>query len=271
EKLEGYTQLMAVREERVMELESTINELRRQLGREPGFGTAADPKEELQIAREKIETEQEKEKIPKYPRALLVDREAAKRAGVEKPQLEIALIPVICSAPLLYAHSHGFFARNGLEVKLLPAPGWSGIKNLMAYGKVDAAHMPAPMPLACSLGIDGKQADIRLSAIQNINGQALTLAKKHLGIKNVQDMKGFTFGVPYRFSMNYYLLAYFLAANGIDPLKDVTIKEIAPPGMPHYLKKGWVDGVFAPGPFNQVPVYQGTGFIYILSKDIWSG
>ena len=192
-------------------------------------------------------------------------------AEPEKTQLRIAFIPIICSAPLIYAHSHGFFKKNGLHVELIPAPGWSGIKELMVYGHVDAAHMLSPMPLACNLGIDGRKADIRLATIQNVNGQALTLANKHLGIEDVGDMKGFTFGVPYRFSMHYYLLCYYLAANGIDPLRDVTIKEVAPPTMPFYFKRGWVDGVFAPEPFNQIPVYRKLGFIHILSRDIWAG
>ncbi|MCD4785476.1 MAG: PAS domain S-box protein [Candidatus Eremiobacteraeota bacterium] len=192
-----------------------------------------------------------------------------KKDNIEKPNLEIRFIPITCASPLIYAHSHGFFKKNGLEVNLRPAPGWSGIKELMVYDKIDAAHMLAPMPLASSLGIDGKQADIHLAVIQNINGQALTLAKRHLGIKDIRDMKGFTFGVPYRFSMHYYLLCYFLAQGGINPLRDVKIIEVSPPRMPYYLKKGWVDGIFAPDPYNQIPVYRGTGFIYILSKDIW--
>ena len=190
---------------------------------------------------------------------------------LEKPELRISFIPIICSAPLIYAHSHGFFEKNGLTVSLTCAPGWSGIKELMVHGVVDAVHMLSPMPLACSLGIDGKKAPIRLAAIQNVNGQALTLARRHLGIRDVHDMKGFVFGVPYRFSMHYYLLCSFLAENGVDPLKDVTIREVAPPRMPYYLEKGLVDGIFAPDPFNQIPVHRGVGFIYILSKDIWPG
>ena len=149
--------------------------------------------------------------------------------------------------------------------------GWSGVKELLVYEYIDAAHMLSPIPLASNLGIDGKKAEIRLITIQNVNGQALTLSIKYLGIKNVQDMKGFTFGVPYKFSMHYYLLCYFLAANGLNPLKDVIIKEVVPPLMPYYLKKGTLDGFLCADPYNQIPVHQNTGFIYILSKDIWYG
>jgi len=131
--------------------------------------------------------------------------------------------------------------------------------------------MLSPMPLACRQGIEGPPADVRMSLIQNVNGQALTLARKHIGLEYVQDMRGFTFGVPYRFSMEYYLLCHFLAEHGLDPLTDITINEVAPTQMPFYLEKGWVDGVFAPEPFNQIAVHHGTGFIFVLSKDIWPG
>jgi PAS domain S-box-containing protein len=191
--------------------------------------------------------------------------------GLEKPEVSVAFIPVLCAAPLLYAKTHGFFAKNGLDVTLTPAPGWSGVKDLLAFGHVDAAHMLSPMPLAMREGLDGRRAQVRVACIQNVNGQALTLAKKHAGIRHVREMQGFTFGVPYRFSMHYYLLCLFLAEQGLDPLRDVNIVEVAPPRMPHYIETGRVDGVLAPEPFGQIPVSRGTGFIYLLSKDIWAG
>ncbi len=192
-------------------------------------------------------------------------------AGLEKTELSIGFIPILCAAPLLLAHARGIFEKHGLRVNLWRAPGWSGIKELLAYGKIDAAHMLAPMPLACNQGIDGKKSEMVLAAIQNVNGQALTLAMRHLGIVRIQDMRGFTFGVPYRFSMHYYLLCHYLAQHGVHPLKDVIIIEVAPPNMPHYLEQGRLDGYLAPEPFNQVPVTEGTGFIQVLSKEIWQG
>lgn len=190
---------------------------------------------------------------------------------IEKRDIEIRFIPIVCSAPLIYAQSHGFFEKNGLNISLKRAPGWSAIKELLVREKIDAAHVLTPMPIASTIGIDGYQSDLKLVLIQNTNGQALTISLEHKGIKSVKDMKGFTFGVPFRFSMHYYLLCYFLAYHGINPLEDVTIIEVSPPIMPYYLKKGLVDGVFAPEPFNQIPVFQGTSFIHTLSKDIWPG
>ena len=273
-QVERQNRLMTGRETRVMELKKTVNGLLTELGRDPQYEQTADEDEETLSIAAMGETERHEDGsvVPDVAEPnTAVDWEVAERTRIEKPELTVSFIPTVCSAPLLYAHSHGYFARNGLDVKLHPSPGYSGIKDLMVYDKVDASHMPAPMPLACSLGLDGKQADIRLATVQNVNGQALTLAKRHLGIKDVRDMKGFTFGVPYRFSMHYYLLCYYLASHGVNPLADVKIEEIPPPRMPYHLRKGWVDGVFAPEPFNQILVHQGIGFIHILSRDIWPG
>ena len=51
----------------------------------------------------------------------------------------------------------------------------------------------------------------------------------------------------------------------------MSIVEVAPPQMPYHIETGRVDGVFAPEPFNQIPVSRGTGFIFMLSKEIWDG
>ncbi len=264
--------LMQGREARILEVKQEVNILRMELGREPAYrehdgrGLSSVT---AQVSRERNAGDTVYH-IENYGKIANIQH-PIRDIGLEKPNVDITFIPILCSAPLLYAKTHGYFARNGLEVNLTSAPGWSGVKDLLVYGHTDAAHMLSPMPLAICQGLDGRRADIRLACIQNVNGQALTLAKKHSGIKDVRDMKGFIFGVPYLFSMQYYLLCLFLAEHGLNPLKDVAIIEVAPPQIPYYIETGRVDGVFAPEPFNQIPVYRGTGFIYTLSKEIWLG
>ncbi|MDP8286173.1 MAG: ABC transporter substrate-binding protein, partial [Candidatus Electryonea clarkiae] len=273
DQLQRHNRLMTGREERVMKLKSEINNLLKEFGRDIKYGAPIDTPDEIMAydLSDILQQPKQEKHIIKHRSPATINILAAEEAGLEKTILDISFIPTICTAPLLYAHSHGYFAENGIDVNLKSALGWSGLKELMVHGRVDAAHMLAPMPFACSLGIDGKQTDIRLAAIQNVNGQALTLSKRLSEISDVKEMKGLTFGVPYRFSMQYYLLNHFLAENGVDPLNDVRIIEVAPPRMPYYLEKGWVDGIFAPEPFNLIPVNEGTGFIFVLSKDIWNG
>ncbi|WP_462325223.1 ABC transporter substrate-binding protein [Desulfoplanes sp.] len=265
---ESLNWMMQGREHRIVELKQEVNTLLGELGRKPAYGI--EPREIDDAKAHKSLLLQEK-LAPELPESLTTTAHEVADMGLEKPVVDIAFIPILCSAPLLYAQTHGYFAANGLQVNLIPAPGWSGVKDLLAFEHVAAAHLLAPMPLAVRQGLDGKPADIRLACIQNVNGQALTLSIKHAGIQSVRDMKGFTFGVPYHFSMHYYLLCLFLAEHGLDPLKDVNIIEVAPPRMPHFMATGRVDGIFAPEPFNQIPALRGTGFIHTLSKEIWPG
>lgn len=185
--------------------------------------------------------------------------------------MEVGYIPILCAAPLLYAHSHGLFERNGLRVHLKAAAGWSAIKELLVYQKVDAAHVLCPMPLACSLGLDGKPAPLQLCLVQNRNGQSLTLASRYAAIRQPRELRGLRLGVPYAFSMQFYLLRMWLAEHGIDPDHDVQIKEVSPARMPYYLSKGWIDGMLAPEPYNQIAVARGLGCIAFTSLDIWAG
>jgi signal transduction histidine kinase/ABC-type nitrate/sulfonate/bicarbonate transport system substrate-binding protein/CheY-like chemotaxis protein/HPt (histidine-containing phosphotransfer) domain-containing protein len=255
--------LMQGRETRIVGLKREVNALRAELGHGPGYREENEP--EFPSAAVRPFTAPDaggQAHRQQYP---------VRDLGLEKPGLNVAFIPILCCAPLLYAKSHGYFARNGLEVTLTPAPGWSGVKDLLVFGQIDAAHMLSAMPLAIRQGLDGRRAEIRLACMQNVNGQALTLAKRHAGIGDVREMKGFTFGVPYLLSMHYYLLCLFLAEHGLDPLRDVSIMEISPPRMPHFLETGRIDGVFAPEPVNQISVRRGSGVIYRLSKDIWNG
>ena len=60
-----------------------------------------------------------------------------------------------------------------------------------------------------------------MAAVQDVNGQALTLARKHLGLADARNMKGFAFGVPYRFSMHYYLFCYLLASANEEPKREM--------------------------------------------------
>ena len=106
-------------------------------------------------------------------------------------------------------------------------------------------------------------------AVENINGQAITLSVKHKDKRDPKLWKGFKFAVPYDYSMHNYLLRYYVAEHGIDPDADIQIRAIPPPEMVANLRADNIDGFLAPDPVNQRAVYDGVGFIHVLSKEIW--
>ena len=71
--------------------------------------------------------------------------------------------------------------------------------------------------------------------------------------------------------MHNYLLRYYLAEHGIDPDTDVQIRAVPPPEMVANLRADNIDGFLGPDPMNQRAVFDGVGFIHMLSKEIWDG
>ncbi len=203
-----------------------------------------------------------------------VAREAlAQPAGTpEKRDLKIGFIPITCATPIIMAHPMGFYRRHGLNVEVIRTAGWAVIRDRSIAREYDAAHMLAPMPVAMSLGVGVAQPiPWAVAAVENINGQAITLANKHRERRNPRDWKGFRFAVPFDFSMHNYLLRHYLAEHGVDPDRDVQIRAVPPPEMVANLRADNIDGYLGPDPFNQRAVFDGVGFIHILTRELWDG
>jgi nitrate/nitrite transport system substrate-binding protein len=194
-----------------------------------------------------------------------------KPGPLEKKDLKVGFIPITCATPIIMAEPMGFYKKQGLNVQVLKASSWAMIRDLSINGETDATHMLSPMPLAISLGVGSQSVPYVMPAVENINGQAITLASKHKGVKTAAEMKGFKFGVPFDYSMHNFLLRYVLAEGGLDPDRDVQIRAVPPPEMVANLRAGNLDGYLGPDPFNQRAVFEDVGFIWMLSKDIWPG
>jgi len=190
---------------------------------------------------------------------------------IEKPDLSIGFIPITCATPIIMAEPMGFYEKHGLNAKVRRASGWAMVRDWAITKEVDAAHMLSPMPLSITLGAGSPKVPFYMPAVENINGQAITLANKHLDKQDPTKWKGFTFGVPFEYSMHNFLLRYYVAEAGLDPDKDIQIRVVPPPEMVANLKAGNVDGYLAPDPFNQRAVYENAGFLFKLSKELWEG
>jgi nitrate/nitrite transport system substrate-binding protein len=190
----------------------------------------------------------------------------------EKRDLKIGFIPITCATPIIMAHPMNFYSRHGLNVEVIRTAGWAVIRDKSIAREYDAAHMLAPMPVAMSLGVGVAQPiPWAVAAIENINGQAITLANRHKDKRDPKLWKGFRFAVPFDFSIHNYLLRHYLAEHGLDPDRDVQIRAVPPPEMVANLRADNIDGFLGPDPFNQRAVFDGVGFIHILTRELWDG
>jgi nitrate/nitrite transport system substrate-binding protein len=195
----------------------------------------------------------------------------AQGGPIEKKDLKVGFIPITCATPIIMAKPMGFYEKQGLNVEVIKTAGWAVIRDKTLNKEYDAAHMLSPMPIAITMGIGSNPIPYTAPAIENINGQAITLSIKHKDKRDPKDWKGFKFAVPFDYSMHNYLLRYYLAEHGIDPDKDVQIRAVPPPEMVANLRADNIDGFLGPDPMNQRAVFDGVGFIHMLSKEIWDG
>ena len=192
--------------------------------------------------------------------------------NLEKKDLKIGFIPITCATPIIMSEPLGFYAKYGFKAKVVKMPSWGAVRDSAIAGELDAYHMLAPMPIAMTLGLGSASFGVKLASIENINGQAITVANRYQGkVKGPEDFKGFTIGVPFPYSMHNLLLRYYLATGGIDPDRDVKIRPIPPPDSIAQLVAGDIDAYLMPDPFNQRAVFEDAGFIHKLTKELWEG
>src|ERR1700751_154649 len=187
----------------------------------------------------------------------------------EKKDLKIGFIPITCATPIIMGAPIGFYAKHGLNVEVVKTAGWAVVRDKTINKEYDACHMLAPMPIAISLGLGAQPIPFAVPAIENINGQGITLAIKHKDKRDPKDWKGMKFAIPFDYSMHNYLLRYYLAEHGLDPDTDVQLRAVPPPEMVANLRADNIDGFLAPDNICQRAIYDGVGFIHILSKEIW--
>ncbi|AOF87911.1 NMT1-like family protein [Hydrogenophaga sp. RAC07] len=194
-----------------------------------------------------------------------------KQGSLEKTNLKIGFIPITCATPLIMAAPLGFYQKQGLNVEVTKTAGWALVRDKMINKEYDATHFLSPMPLAISMGLGSNAVPMNVATIQNINGQAITLALKHKNNRDPKNWKGFKFGIPFDYSMHNFLLRYYLAENGLNPDTDVQLRVIPPAEMVANLRAGNIDGFLGPDPFNQRAVFDEVGFIHVLTRDLWDG
>lgn len=209
---------------------------------------------------------------------------AIARHGLEKVNLEIGFVPLTACAPLAIAQEKGFFTKHGLEeVTLVRETSWRGIVDGMTGGYLDAAQMPSGMPMWLTLGgNEDRPLPVVTALTMTRNGNAITLAKRFYdqGVQTVSDFKQYlqdtskqqhTMGVVHPSSMHNLLLRYWLAAGGIDPDRDVSLKTIPPAQMVADLQAGSIDGFCVGEPWNFRAAEEGIGFTIATDLEVWLG
>ena len=204
--------------------------------------------------------------------------------------ISIAFLPLTDSAVLVAAKEKGLAQAAGIDLSLVRTTSWATARDRLVYGQVQAAHMLAPLAIAVTLGLSQHQAAISAPFRLNVNGNALVmtpdfaaaldpdpaarmddpLAAAHdfaaaIGLHKRKPV----IGIVHRFSSHALLLRYWLAAAGVEPDRDLTLRVLPPSLMVEAMRAGEIDGFIAGEPWGSVAVNDGLAELVVAGSRIW--
>jgi NitT/TauT family transport system ATP-binding protein len=194
----------------------------------------------------------------------------------------VAYMPLVDAAPLIVAQ------EMGLDLDLIAAPSWSSVRDMLAFGRVDAAHLLSPVPIAAGLGLGGVTTQLSAVSVLSVNGNIIGVGSE-LETRLRAYGYGFdfadpvaaaaalaavagdriTFGAPFPFSMHAELLRYWFSRTALKDVR-IDIRTVPPPLMAEALAEGDVDAFSVGEPWGSVAVDRGAGALILPGKAIWA-
>jgi nitrate/nitrite transport system substrate-binding protein len=203
-------------------------------------------------------------------------------AGSDKPEkteVKIGFIPLTDCASVVMASLLGFDKKYGIKIVLSKEASWAGVRDKLANGELDAAHVLSGLIYGVQMGIGGQKKDMAILMGLNNNGQAITLSKKladkgavdgaSLAKLMASDKREYTFAQTFPTGTHAMWLYYWLAANGINPLKDAKVITVPPPQMVANMRVGNMDGFCVGEPWGHRAIVDGVGITAITTQEIW--
>ncbi len=208
--------------------------------------------------------------------------------------VKIAYSPLNDAALLLVAEALGFYDSEGLSVTLSREANWSTIRDKLAYGIVDAAHILAPMPFAAALGQGPSMGRIIAPMALGANGNSVLVsaALKSRLEENGNPARSLTgsarllarevdrrrktgegrlvFAIPFTYSPHHFVLRHWVASAGLDPERQIQWVVVPPSRMGDMVKDGVIDGFCSGSPWPQTAQLKGRGEILFSDPDYWS-
>jgi len=203
-------------------------------------------------------------------------------AGSDKPektQVNVGFIPLTDCASVVVASQMGFDKKYGIEIIPSKEASWAGVRDKLINGELDASHVLYGLIYGVHLGIGGPKKEMAVLMSLNNNGQAITLSKQLLdkgindgaALKKAIDSKEkeYTFAQTFPTGTHAMWLYYWLAANGVHPMKDVKSIVVPPPQMVANMRVGNMDGFCVGEPWNARAIFDKIGFTATTTQDIW--
>ena len=204
---------------------------------------------------------------------------AAGSDAPEKTEVKIGFIPLTDCASVVMAAELGLDKKYGVKIIPTKESSWAGVRDKLTTGELDFAHVLYGLIYGVHLGVGGAKKDMAVLMTLNNNGQAITLSKK-LADKGAVDgpslaklmaleKREYTFAQTFPTGTHAMWLYYWMAANGINPMKDAKVITVPPPQMVANMRVGNMDGFSVGEPWNHRAIIDGIGVTAATSQDVW--
>ncbi|ACC72599.1 CmpA/NrtA family ABC transporter substrate-binding protein [Paraburkholderia phymatum] len=203
---------------------------------------------------------------------------SADSGKLEKSHLRLGFVALSDAAPLVAAKLLEFGHAHGLTIELLKQPSWAAIRDKLLSGDLDAAHSLYGLVYGVQLGLGGPQTDMAVLMVLNRNGQAITVSNRlaaaldeHKTLPAALATLGRkpVFAQTFPTGTHAMWLYYWLASQGVDPLRDIDSVVIPPPQMVDALARDRLDGLCVGEPWNAVAQERGVGRTIAYTSEVW--
>lgn len=204
-------------------------------------------------------------------------------------QINIGFVPLTDAAPIIVAHELGFAEEEGFSLSLVRERSWATIRDKLAFGVFDAAHilLPIALELPHSRGPTRTRIDVPLTLNMNGNsfvassivaerlaqagavfGNARSLGEAIIALGRERRLR---IAVPFMQSMHVTMLRYLLRQLGHNPDEFVDFQVSPPSRIEQVLQAGDVDAFMVGAPWATNAVENGSGQLMLTSNSIWQG
>ncbi len=197
----------------------------------------------------------------------------------EKEEVRIGFIPLTDCASVVMASVLGFDKKYGVKIIATKESSWAGVRDKLVNGELDMAHVLWGLVYGVHTGISGPKKDMAILMNLNRNGQAITLSKKiadqgavdgpSLAKLMATAKREYTFAQTFPTGTHAMWLYYWMAAHGINPIKDAKVITVPPPQMVANMRVGNMDGYCVGEPWNHRAMADGIGITATTTQDIW--
>ena len=204
---------------------------------------------------------------------------AAGSDAPEKKEVKIGFIPLTDCASVVMASVLGFDKKYGVTIIPSKEASWAGVRDKLVSGELDFAHALYGLVYGVHAGTSGPKKDMAVMMTLNNNGQAITLSKKladqgavdgpSLAKLMLKEKREYTFAQTFPTGTHAMWLYYWMAANGINPIKDAKVITVPPPQMVANMRVGNMDGFCVGEPWNHRAIIDSIGVTAMTTQDIW--